>query len=72
MKLNGGGGGQLGKRTKGTKGKKEQLTQRFGKRGEIGVGEGERGDLFDGGELFGDGCGKAGRRGLQGNRKRGF
>jgi len=52
--------------------RRERQTQGFGERGEVGVGEGEGRDLRDGGELFGDGCGKDIARGSQGNGKKGF
>ena len=71
MKLNR-GGGQLGKRTKGRKGKKEKLTQRFGECGEVGVGEGEGGNLSHSHEPPGNRRGKDIARDFQGNGKRGF
>ena len=37
---------------------KKKQTQRFRERGEIGVGKKKRGDLRDGGELFGNRGGK--------------
>jgi len=50
----------------------EKQTQGFRECGEIGAGEGEGGNLCDGGEPAGNGCGKGIARDFQGNGKRGF
>ena len=57
---------------KGKKGEKKKQTQRFRECGEVGGGEGEGGDLSDGGELFGVGGGEHRKWGLQGNGERRF
>jgi len=65
-------GRMMRKRKKEEKKKWEKHTQGFGECREVGVGEGEGGDLRDGGELFGNSCGEHSKRCLQGNGKRGF
>jgi len=56
----------------GRKERKEKQTQGFRECREVGVGEGEGGDLRDGGEFFGNSCGEHRKWGLQGNGERGF
>ena len=63
--------GEMRKRTNERKNRKAE-TQGFRECGEIGAGEGERGNLCDGGEPAGNGCGKGIARDFQGNGKRGF
>jgi len=70
MKLN--RGRMMRKGVKKGKERREKQTQRFRECGEVGVGEGEGGDLRYGGELFGDGGGEHRKWSLQGNGKRGF